>query len=70
MKWTRPLAERLRGASLISGSGEIIRPQEASPMAKNLRVLGSDMAKQIFSVAGMDETGKIVLRTRLTKIAI
>jgi hypothetical protein len=35
-------------------------------MMKNLRVLGSDMAKQIFHIAGMDETGKIVLRARLT----
>jgi hypothetical protein len=34
-------------------------------MAKNLRILGSDMAKQIFHAVGMDETGKIVLRTRL-----
>jgi hypothetical protein len=25
---------------MISGPGEIIRPQEASPMEKNLRVLG------------------------------
>jgi hypothetical protein len=36
-------------------------------MEKKLRVLGMDIAKQIFHVVGMDETGKIVLRKRLTR---
>jgi hypothetical protein len=51
---------------MISGSGEIIRPQEASPVAKKLRVLGIDLAKQIFHVVVLVETGKIALRKRLT----
>jgi hypothetical protein len=37
---------------MISAPGEIIRPQEASPMEKILRVLGIDIAKQIFHVVG------------------
>jgi hypothetical protein len=51
---------------MISGSAEIIRPQEASPTAKRHRVLGIDLATQIFHVVGLDETRKIVLRKRLT----
>jgi hypothetical protein len=31
-------------------------------MEKYLRVLGIDRAKQVFQVAGMDNTGKIVWR--------
>jgi hypothetical protein len=49
---------------MISGLGEIIRPQEASPMEKHLTVLGIDSAKQMFHIVGMDDTGKIVLRKR------
>jgi transposase len=55
---------------MISAPDEIIRPQEASPMKKNLRVLGIDTAKQIFHVVGMDDTGTIVLRKRLPRGAL
>ena len=51
---------------MISGLAEIVRPQEASPMAKRHRVLRIDLAKQISHVVGPDETGKIVLHLRLT----
>jgi hypothetical protein len=51
---------------MISGSAEIIRPQEAGPMAKQHRVLRIDLAKQISHVLGPDATEKIVLRKRLT----
>jgi hypothetical protein len=49
---------------MIAAPGEIIRPQEASPMAKPLRVWGIDMAKPMFHLVGLDDTGKIVLRKR------
>lgn len=39
-------------------------------MEKHLRVLGIDIAKQIFHVVGMDETGNIVLRKRLPRGAL
>ena len=39
-------------------------------MEKNLRVLGIDMAQQIFHVVGMDETGKIALRKRILRGAL
>jgi transposase len=55
---------------MISAPSEIIRPQEASPMEKNLRVLGIDIAKQIFHIVGMDDTGNIVLRKRLPRGAL
>ena len=44
---------------MLSESGEIIRPQEASPIEQNLRVLRIALPKQIVHVAGMDETSQI-----------
>jgi hypothetical protein len=55
---------------MIPGSAEIIRAQEASPMAGKLRVLGIDLAKQIFHVVGLDQTRTSVLRKRLTRQAL
>src|SRR5215217_8433585 len=39
-------------------------------MQQQLSVVGIDLAKRVFHVAGMDETGKIVLRKRLTREAL
>jgi len=39
-------------------------------MQQHLSVVGIDLAKRVFHVAGMDETGKIVLRKRLTREAL
>jgi transposase len=47
--------------------GEPIEPQEASPMKQEMNVLGIDMAKHVFHAVGMDDTGKIVLRKRLSR---
>jgi hypothetical protein len=55
---------------MISAPGDIIRPQEASPMEKTLRVLGIDIAKPMFHVVGMDEIGTIVWRKRLPRGAL
>jgi hypothetical protein len=55
---------------MIAAPSTIMRPQEASPMEKNLRVLGIDMAKQIFHIVGMDDAGNVVLRKRLPRGAL
>ena len=39
-------------------------------MQQHLSVVGIDLAKRVFHVAGMDERGKIVLRKRLTREAL
>jgi transposase len=39
-------------------------------MPQHLSVVGIDLAKRVFHVAGMDERGKIVLRKRLTREAL
>ena len=39
-------------------------------MQQNLSVVGIDLAKRVFHVAGMDEKGTIVLRKRLTREAL
>jgi hypothetical protein len=39
-------------------------------MKKNLRVLGIDIAKPMFHVVGMDDTGTVVLRKRLPRGAL
>ena len=43
----------------------IIHPQEASPVNQHIRVLGIDIAKQVFHLVGMDGRGTVVLRKRL-----
>jgi transposase len=48
-------------------TNEPIEPQEASPMKRAMSVLGVDIAKRVFQAVGMDETGKIVLRKRLSR---
>ena len=39
-------------------------------MQQHLSVVGIDLAKRVFHVAGMDERGKIILRQRLTREAL
>ena len=46
---------------------EPIEPQEASPMKQEMTVLGIDLAKHVFHAVGMDNTGKIVFRKRLSR---
>src|SRR5215831_3380520 len=46
---------------------EPIEPQEASPMKHEINVLGIDIAKRVFHAVGMDNTGKIVYRKRLSR---
>jgi transposase len=46
---------------------EPIEPQEASPMQQEMSVLGIDIAKRVFHAIGMDNTGKIVFRKRLSR---
>jgi hypothetical protein len=36
-------------------------------MAHKLSVLGIDIAKQVFHVVGMDDTGHVVLRKRIAR---
>src|SRR5216683_1884258 len=67
MKWTRPCADRLRCATMISESDKTMSPQETSPMKHEMSVLGIDIAKRLFHAVGMDERGKIVWRKRLSR---
>src|SRR5215468_3485000 len=46
---------------------EPMEPQEASPMKHEINVLGIDIAKRVFHAVGMDNTGKIVYRKRLSR---
>ena len=48
-------------------SSEPIEPQEASPMKQEMNVLGIDIAKHVFHAVGMDETGKVVFRKRVSR---
>jgi transposase len=44
--------------------------KEASPMSQHINVVGIDIAKRIFHVVGMDNTGRVVLKKRLTRDAL
>jgi transposase len=46
---------------------ETIQPQEASPMKQEMHVLGIDIAKRVFHAVGMDDTGKVVFRKRMSR---
>src|SRR6266446_9680058 len=46
---------------------EPIEPQEASPMQPAMHVLGIDMAKHVLHAVGMENTGEIVFRKRLSR---
>jgi transposase len=44
-----------------------IAPQEVSPMRHEMHVLGIASAKRLFHAVGMDDTGKMVFRQRLSR---
>jgi transposase len=55
---------------MVAASSITIHPEEAGPMAEQMSALGIDMAKQIFHVVGMDDSGHVVLRKRLARSAL
>jgi transposase len=52
---------------MVAGYWSTIHHQEASPMAQKINVLGIDIAKLVFHVGGMDDTGHVGLRKRITR---
>src|SRR5215211_3064465 len=46
-----------------------MHPEEAGPMAQTISVRGIDIAKLVFHVVGMDDSGHVVLRQRLARSA-
>src|ERR687894_698581 len=52
---------------MVATSWATIPPEEASPMARTMSVLGIDIAKLVCHVVGMDDTGHVVLRKRLAR---
>src|SRR5918999_4126110 len=55
---------------MVAASWTTIYPEEASPMAQTIRVLGIDIAKLVFHVVGMDDTGHVVLLKRIARSAL
>src|SRR5262245_16352491 len=47
-----------------------MHPQEASPMAQKLSVLGIDLAQQVLHLVGLDAHGTIVARKRLYRAQV
>jgi hypothetical protein len=64
MKWTRPYADRLSYARMVTELFTTMQPEEASAMQRALSVVGIDIAKRVLHLVGMDERGEIVMRTR------
>jgi hypothetical protein len=60
MKWTRLFPVRLRYARMIVVSEATLHAEEAAPMAQQMSVLGIDIAKLVFHVVGMNDTGHVV----------
>jgi transposase len=55
---------------MIAASSTTIQPEEAGPMAQTITVLGIDIAKLVFHVVGMDDSGHVVLRKRIARSAL
>src|SRR5918999_5281744 len=55
---------------MVAASWTTIHPKEAGPMAQTITVLGIDIAKLVFHVVGMDDSGHVVLRKRLARSAL
>jgi transposase len=52
---------------MVAASWTTIHPEEAEPMTQPITVLGIDIAKLVFHVVGMDDSGPVVLRKRLAR---
>jgi hypothetical protein len=52
---------------MVGASWATMHPEEASPMAQTIRVLGIGIAKLVCHVVGLDDTGHVVLRKRLAR---
>src|SRR5262245_56336880 len=65
MQWTRLVLGPLRSAGMVAVPHPTIHAEEAGPMAPRISVLGIDLAKLVFHIVGMDDTGHVVLRKRM-----
>jgi transposase len=52
---------------MVAVSWATIHPEEAGPTSQQISVLGIDIAKLVFHVVGMDDTGHVVLRKRIAR---
>ena len=52
---------------MVAVSWATIHPEEAGPTAQTVSVLGIDIAKLVFHLVGMDNTGHVVLRKRVAR---
>jgi transposase len=55
---------------MVAALWTTIHPEEAGLMAQTITVLGIDIAKQVFHIVGMDDSGRVVLRKRLARSAL
>jgi transposase len=52
---------------MVAASWATMHHKEASPTAQKMSVLGIDIAKLVFHVVGMNNSGHVVLRKRITR---
>jgi transposase len=52
---------------MVAISWATIHPEEAGLMAQTISVLGIDIAKVVFHVVGMEDSGHVVLRKRIAR---
>jgi hypothetical protein len=70
MRWTQLFPTWLPEARMVVRYWATILQKEASPMAQKINVLGIDIAKLVFHIVGMDDTGHVVLRKRIARGAL
>jgi transposase len=52
---------------MVAISSATMHPEEASSMAQQMSVLGIDIAKLVFHIVGMDDSGHVMLRKRIAR---
>jgi hypothetical protein len=52
---------------MAAASSTTMHPEEARSMAQPISALGIDIAKLVFHIVGMDDSGHIVLRKRMAR---
>jgi hypothetical protein len=52
---------------MVTISSATMHPGQVSSMAQQMSVLGIDIAKLVFHVVGMDDSGYVMLRKRIAR---
>jgi hypothetical protein len=62
-----PLSSAASMRRMVAMPSATMYPEEASSMAQQISARGIDIAKLVFHVVGMDDSGHVMLRKRIAR---